>query len=406
MLDQSFLFKIFVSLSIGAVIGLERAYSKKQFFVGIRTFSLISIFGFLSGFVTFLFYFGFLSISALLILLYHFNFRSTKSIGLTTIISFILCYVLGYLIYLGYIQESIFCCVLITLILWLKEKTRDLVQHIKKEDIKDFLEFLILLGFIYPILPEKINLLGINIPILEVYSIVILLTIINFIAYLTTKRLDSKQEVSIIGFFGGLIDSTSTTFSLSRIVKKDNLLVGGALLATAGMVVRNLIIATYTLSKLDMVILLTSSITMTMLVLISLFLISKNKSDGKEIEVESPFGVKKAIKIRAYILIFIVVLNVAQHYLKNTGFFDIFVFVSAFLSTTATTISIFSSIPDPQKYFYTIILGGIFSNLIPVILTKNKKAIIKMFLICCLVSILLFFAFYGYIMQLHELKII
>ncbi len=400
MIDQGFLFKIFVSLSIGAVIGLERAYTKRQFFIGIRTFSLIAIFGFLSGFVPFLFYFGFLSISSLLIFLYYFNFKEQKRIGLTTIISFILCYVLGYLINLGYIQESIFCCVLITLILWLKEKTRDLVKHIKKEDIKDFLEFLILLGFIYPILPEDLTLFGINIPVFEVYSIVILLTIINFIAYLTTKKLDSKQEVSIIGFFGGLIDSTSTTFSLSKIVKKEDLLVGGALLATSGMVIRNLIIATYTLSKLDLVIFLTSLITILMLVPISLYLISKNKTQEKDIEVESPFGVKKAIKIGAYILTFIVVLNIAQHYLKNSGFFDIFVFVSAFLSTTATTISIFSSIPNPQKYFYIILLGGIFSNLIPIILTKNKKAIIKMFLICCLFSVLLFFIFYNFILNI------
>ncbi len=400
MLDQSFLFKIFVSMAIGAVIGLERAYSKKQFFVGIRTFSLISIFGFLSGFIPFLFYFGFLSISALLILLYHINFKSTKRIGLTTIISFILCYSLGYLVYLGHVQESIFCCVLITLILWLKEKTRDLVQNIKKEDIKDFLEFLILLGFIYPILPEKVSFFGITIPVFEVYSIVILLTIINFVAYLMTKKLDSKQEVSIIGFFGGLIDSTSTTFSLSKLVKKENLLIGGALLATSGMAIRNLIIATYTLSKLDFVILLTTLSTIMLLIPIALILISKNKSKDTDIEVESPFGVKKAIKIGSYIFTFIILINFAQLYLKNTGFFDIFVFVSAFLSTTATTISVFSSVSNPQKYFYFIILGGIFSNLVPIILTKNVKAAIKMFLICCFVAIVLFFVFYGFILKI------
>lgn len=214
--------KMGIALLIGLLIGLEREHSSKgeKTFAGIRTFPLISIFGFLAALIGSLLqqwaYLVFFLIFSGLVISSYINSSRDGKIGITSELSSLLVFILGSLIYWNYIMISAIISVIIALFLSLKIQIHSFVERVSEEDILAVLKLALVTVIILPLLPEqdfgphKI----INLRIL--WYMVIFIASLSFLGYVLTKFVGYKKGIFYTGLFGGFVSSTALTFSFAK----------------------------------------------------------------------------------------------------------------------------------------------------------------------------------------------
>ncbi|MEI2825924.1 MAG: MgtC/SapB family protein [Dermatophilaceae bacterium] len=127
---QGLLVRLLVSVGIGFLIGLEREYSKRvvekeeQLFAGVRTFTLITLFGFLSALLAenyggWILGAAFLGFFALLIVVYRISAQA-GNIGGSTEMSSVLAFLLGAVVFEGHVLLAIIATVIVTSLLSFK----------------------------------------------------------------------------------------------------------------------------------------------------------------------------------------------------------------------------------------------------------------------------------------------
>ena len=237
MENYDILYKILFSLVLGFLIGLEREYKvKEEVFAGIRTFPLISLLGLLSAFISGKFWNEALLISFLAIIgfsLVNFFLEYTKDKGVTTEISVLITFLIGVLTYHNQYYTAIFIALLTTLILALKKPLENFAKSLYFQDVMTILKFAFLTAVIYPILPDKSYGPFDAFNPKEIWKVVIIISVINFIGYFLLRWKGTKSLV-LVGFFGGLVSSTAVTYNfsiLSKKLEKKEILILGIIIA-------------------------------------------------------------------------------------------------------------------------------------------------------------------------------
>lgn len=263
---ESLPMQLLLAVLLGAAIGLERESWQDNHLStagGIRTFSLMSLLGALAG----IFYSHnsmpvFILVSTvfsfLLISYYVLGSVFSKKNGLTTELSVLYTFLIGFLVTTGIVplQITIAIFVILMVILAFKDKAHALLSSVNRHEIQSFISFAIIALVILPFLPNRgyaFGDIGFLMPILEsfhidlgsfsslelinprkVWMIVVLVTGIDVVGYLLAKVVGNKRGFTLTSFIAGFISSTSTTQSLAQKSVKSsvvNYLVGAALLA-------------------------------------------------------------------------------------------------------------------------------------------------------------------------------
>jgi len=247
--------KLLLSIVLGGLIGLERGSApgtedkeellKRGDTWGIRTYSLISLLGAVSGL---LFLFGYLHLSLvttisffiLIFIYYGVGGWMIKSMGLTTELGAIFSFLIGYFVTSNIIplQLVIAISIVIELILSVKEKSKTFVLGLKRKEVDAFIGFAIIALVILPFLPNHSYFLtdspAIN-NLLKAYQadmnffqqleiinpfklwfIVALITGIDVFGHMLTRIFGKNQGIIMTSALGGFVSSTSTVQSLAR----------------------------------------------------------------------------------------------------------------------------------------------------------------------------------------------
>jgi len=162
MVDPSLMWEIVVSLAIGTLIGMEREHhfvGKKEF-AGWRTFTLVSLFGTICAILADVYgiwmaIVGLAAVGTFASVGYFLTYKARKSIGLTTEVVFIMAFALGLMVHTMDIGTPIALSVIATLILAIKEYTKQVAKTLKKIEIMDTLKFAIIAFIILPLLPNS-----------------------------------------------------------------------------------------------------------------------------------------------------------------------------------------------------------------------------------------------------------
>ncbi len=252
--------KLLLAIVLGGMIGLERGSApgteeKEKYMArgdtwGIRTYSLISLLGAISGL---LFLFGYNSLSViitvsffvLIFIYYGVGGWMIKSMGLTTELGAVFSFLIGYFVTSNImpIQLVIAISIVIELILSLKEKSHSFVLGVKRSEINAFIGFAIIALVILPFLPNHSYHLADSQSIrkvLEAYHanmgffeqleiinpfrlwfIVALITGIDIFGHVLAKILGKNKGVLMTSAVGGFVSSTSTIQSLAHRSKTD-----------------------------------------------------------------------------------------------------------------------------------------------------------------------------------------
>lgn len=224
MEDPHLALRFAVALGLGVLIGLERERAKgEEGGAGVRTFALIALAGALAGYLeqnlglAWLALAVFVAVGALIISL---NVLTTLrgDTGITTEISALLAFLLGMLCAHGQLQVAAWVAVAMALMLALKDWLHRLARRIDTADIEATLKFAIVTLIVLPLVPDQ-NYGPPPLDVLNPYKVwlmVVLISGLNFAAYLLIKILGAEHGIGIAGLLGGLASSTAVTLGFSQ----------------------------------------------------------------------------------------------------------------------------------------------------------------------------------------------
>ena len=247
---------IIIALLLGFMVGMQRTMSRlpkgEQSFAGSRTFALIALIGYLSGWLGETiegFIFAAMAAIGLLVgVSYYLKVTRFHKTGMTTQIAAIVTFFLGLMIYAKLQDYAIFIAVLMVVLLEIKPRLQEFESHLSATDINAAVLLLAMSFIVLPVLPdEMVGPYKLFNPY-KTWLMAVIIAAISFVGYAAIKMLGQKRGVFITGAAGGLISSTAVSISLSKMFEKQLLLInnyaGGVAIACTFMYLRVLFEAT------------------------------------------------------------------------------------------------------------------------------------------------------------------
>ncbi len=357
-------FRLLISLIIGAVVGLEREThhnlsDKKKSVIGLRSFSLISSLGTLSGFLyhehTPLFQFVAVSFGLLVIAYYYIQSTLTKDIGITTELGMIFTFFLGVLIGANLMPMQLILAFFVVLVLVLsrKEEIKNIILGIDREEVHAFISYALIALVILPFLPNTPFSLG-NIPgalsffksygldlkqfaslellnPFRLWFIVALITGIDIAGYALERIIGKKHGRLVASLVGGFISSTSTTQSLALESKKGkgiNKLVAAAIFANLTSFLQVFVL----IAPLNGTFLVKSTVTLSCMILAALVMgfffftkpekiVAEKKTERKPIKESEIFSLMPALRFAGIFILIRLISKLSLIVFGNNGLY-------------------------------------------------------------------------------------
>ena len=219
--------RFFIALALSFLIGLERESSGKtkegRIIAGIRTYSIIGIFGFGCAWlnnvgVVWAVPIGLLSLSALALTGYKTKVN-TGRFGWTSEITALLTFIIGALCLLGDIWVPMALGIIGTFLLSEKSKLENFVERLDKTEFLAVIKFLLVAFIILPVLPNK-DYFEFQLNPQKTWQIVVLVSSVGFIGYYLSKKLGHKVGLWLSGLLGGIVSSTAVTIAMARVAQQ------------------------------------------------------------------------------------------------------------------------------------------------------------------------------------------
>ncbi len=245
------LIRLAVATAIGMLVGIERGWKDRDGpdgsrTAGLRTFTLIGLFGGMSAVVgselTPLFL-----VAALVSLTIAFTAfellraRRTETSDATTLVSVMLVFALSAAAGLGYLQAASAAAVAAAIVLAFKDTLHGWLQRVTFIELRAGLILAAMTVVVLPLLPvEPVDPWGAVSP-RGVWLLTVLVAAISFVGYAAMKIVGPRNGSLAAGVAGGLVSSTAAVVSLARLgrTQGDSLAYApGALAANAVMFLR------------------------------------------------------------------------------------------------------------------------------------------------------------------------
>lgn len=358
-MEPLFIQNSILSLVLGFLIGLQREmhtiYSNKtQDFGGARTFSMISLFGYLSAWFSTFFPYFFLIASVmmglLLIAAYIVNSISIAEKGATTEFAALVTFVIGGMLNYSLPIFSVFITIIVLFVLNIKDTVREYEQTITKKDLSAAILFMIMTFVILPILPDRaIDPMGL-VNFYRIWIMVVLVAGISFFGYIAIRILGSTHGIGVAGLFGGLVSSTAVAMSMARRVHENGFLAKnlalGIALASSMMLIRagiEMWVINPAITRLFIIPITVGSL-FGYGYIAMLYFTSKREEIPQNIEFKNPFDLKEALVMGVVFGATLALITLSNRYIGDMG-----VYAVALLSGIADVDAIILSLSSLAK---------------------------------------------------------
>lgn len=209
-----------IALGLGLLIGLEREWVENKP-VGLRSFGLIGLFGgltaaFIEDIGPWPVVAGLLALGALLVL----RGRAAKQAGMTTLVAGLIVFMVGAAATAGYWLHAIVTAGVVTLLLHWKRPMHRTVERLGRADLETIARFVLISLVVLPVLPnESFGPYEVFNPF-KAWLLVVLIVSINLAGYVAIRFAGANAGGWLAGLIGGMVSSTATTFSYSRIARR------------------------------------------------------------------------------------------------------------------------------------------------------------------------------------------
>lgn len=347
-----------IALIIGIAVGIERSYraSKEEEMkgAGIRTFALSSILGFLMVSLfknqvwTLTFILGIFSFLFILIPIFR---KKEESLGLTTSVSILVVLLTGMVASLGYPLYSLIIGSFVLILNSSKKILHRFVKILSYDDLISAVRFLIVAVILIPILYtlDPIHPVigrGKVFDPFQALMMVLFVSSISFLSYLSMKKFGSKKGLKVSAFIGGFVSSAAATASVSE--KCEKLSSGiidsakGIYLSNISMFIKDFVIL-LTVGGVSLAYDLTLPLGLLLIMNLSFVFKSKKEKDQKKegkLDLGSPFAIIPAVKFAFLFSLIWVSSYLLQNYVGGFGVY--LVSLGGLLSTTSVSASVSS----------------------------------------------------------------
>jgi uncharacterized membrane protein (DUF4010 family) len=218
-----------LAFAAGLLIGIERGWRFREApegsrIAGIRTFTLISLFGAAAATVS-VFAGSWVLVAATAgMCLFALGFylegvRTHADKGATTEVAAVLTYFLGVFAVLGTPLLVAALTVMLLAILGLKAPVHRLLERLDQAEISAFFQLVFLSAIVLPFLPHRGFGPGGILNPFEIWLMVVLVQSIGFFGHFAIRLLGAKAGVLVMGFFGGMASTTALSVSLARLAR-------------------------------------------------------------------------------------------------------------------------------------------------------------------------------------------
>ena len=242
-----------IALGLSFLIGLERESSalahKGRAYAGVRTYSLIGVYGFGCAWlykegIQWMLPIGLLSITALAVVGYLAKLKGGH-VGWTSEVAAVLTFITGALCLLSDIWLALALGVVGTFLLSEKARFEQYVDRLDKTEFLAVVKFLLVTLIILPVLPNQ-TYTQFNLNPRKIWQIVVLVSSIGFAGYFLTKKFGDKVGFWLSGLLGGIVSSTAVAIAAGRIAQnkpeQSNNALQASLLASSIMYIRILVL--------------------------------------------------------------------------------------------------------------------------------------------------------------------
>jgi uncharacterized membrane protein (DUF4010 family) len=213
-------------LGLSFLVGLEREssslISKGRVFAGVRTYTLIGLFGFSCALmresVPWALPVGMIALAGLALVGYLAKLQQGH-VGWTSEVAAIITFVMGSLCLIADIWVPMAIGIVTTLLLSEKAKIENFVEHLDKTEFHAVVRFLIVTVIILPVLPDQ-GYTQFDLNPRNIWQIVVLVSAIGFGGYFLAKRLGDRVGLWMSGLLGGIVSSTAVSFAAGRIAQR------------------------------------------------------------------------------------------------------------------------------------------------------------------------------------------
>ncbi|MFH2055646.1 MAG: MgtC/SapB family protein, partial [bacterium] len=208
--------RLFLALALSFLIGLERESSgilfKGRVFAGVRTYTLIGVFGFACAWlmqlgIDWALPLGMLVIGSLALTGYLAKLRE-GFVGWTSEVAAVVTFAMGSLCLLADIWVPTAIAIIVTFLLSEKAKIEKFVIQLDQTEFLAVVRFLIVTVIILPVLPDEAYT-QFRLNPRHIWQVVVLVSTIGFVGYLLAKRLGDRVGLWLSGLLGGIVSSTA-----------------------------------------------------------------------------------------------------------------------------------------------------------------------------------------------------
>jgi uncharacterized membrane protein (DUF4010 family) len=377
--------RFLVAIALGFLVGLERESRGNslsgKLTAGVRTYTLISLFGFGCAWlyrlnIEFIIPIGIIVIGGMVLASYLAKQKS-GAVGWTSEIAALLTFIVGVLSLLADIWIPMALGIFTTLLLSEKAELEKYIEKLDKSEFLAVVKFLIVTIIVLPALPDK-EYTQFNLNPYRIWQLVILVSSIGFVGYFLMKKFGNKVGLWLSGLLGGIASSTAVSIAMGNIAKKNDHLAKRAfqatILASSVMYLRILVII-YLLNQV-----LAFGIWWKLIILSCVGLLLSIFAHDKNIEnetdsistIQNPFEIKPAVMFAfLFILLSIITIWVKQLFGSSgllalsaiVGVTDIDPFILSIISKSLPVETIISSAIIVSMMSNTIVKGIYFGFL-------------------------------------------
>ena len=222
-MDYSDLSTLGIAFGLGLLVGLQREKTDNHM-AGVRTFTLITVLGTISGLLTREFDNPFilpvlgLCMAAMLLMANYVKLKKLDQadIGQTTEIAALLMFAVGAFLVMGSQLIGVLVGASVAILLYVKEHLHDFIDNLKEKDLSAIMTLAGISLVILPILPDETfgpyDVLNPR----NIWLMITLIVGISVVGYFIYKFVGKKVGIISNGVLGGLISSTATTVSYAR----------------------------------------------------------------------------------------------------------------------------------------------------------------------------------------------
>ncbi len=248
-------FQLFIALSLGALIGLQRGWVSREQeagarVAGIRTHTLTALTGCISVLLSESISPWFLPamllvMAALAISGYRTYAANHQNVSINGVVGLLLTFCFGAMVAAGQTVIAAMAAVVTTIILDNKSEIHSALRKLRENELDAALQLLLISVVMLPLLPDKGFGPGGVINPYEIWWMVVLIASISFVGYFSVRILGERRGLLFTSLFAGLSSSTALTLHFSRLARSSPanapLLAAGILLACGTMFPRILL---------------------------------------------------------------------------------------------------------------------------------------------------------------------